>query len=304
MELVQTIDELQEALLELQRMHPNAPRQLVPTMGALHEGHRELLKHAVEQGPTVATIFVNPMQFGPNEDFERYPRDLTHDQEVCKQEGVSILFAPSTHEMALDEQHFMIQPMGLIQHMCGPHRPGHFEGVCHVVMRLFSLTQPDEAWFGQKDFQQYRILEAMVDEFALPIQMHCVETVREADGLALSSRNRYLSPQERESAVALFQALEQMKLAIEANEPTQQLQKVRNELHAQLSTAGFRLEYLDVFDVSTLTPVAGSTFEKSSPGESTPEKSTLGQPLVIAGAGWMGDTRLIDNLLINTDSNL
>jgi pantoate--beta-alanine ligase len=289
MELVQTIHELQEALAELQSMHPNAPRQLVPTMGALHEGHRELLKHAVEQGPTVATLFVNPLQFGPNEDFDRYPRDLTHDQEVCREEGVSVLFAPTLQQMALDEQHFMIHPRGLIQHMCGPHRPGHFEGVCHVVMRLFSLIQPDEAWFGQKDFQQYRVLEAMVDEFALPIRMHCVETVREADGLALSSRNRYLSPQERESSVALFQALEQLKLAIEAKHPPKQLQQTRNELHAQLSEAGFRLEYLDVYDVSTLAPFG---------------ESTLDQPLVVAGAGWMGDTRLIDNILINTESNV
>ncbi|MDA0907011.1 MAG: pantoate--beta-alanine ligase [Bacteroidetes bacterium] len=287
MEVVQTIDKLREALLELQRTHPNHPRQLVPTMGALHEGHRELLRHAVEQGPTVATLFVNPLQFGPNEDFDRYPRDLSHDQEVCQQEGISVLFAPFPQEMALDQQQFVIQPKGLIQHMCGPHRPGHFEGVCHVVMRLFSLTQPDEAWFGQKDFQQYRVLEAMVDELALPIRMHCVETVREADGLALSSRNRYLSPQERGSAVAMFKALEQLKQAIEAKEASALLQKKRNELHEQLSAAGFRLEYVDVYDVSTLTPVL----------EPHP-----GQPLVVAAAGWLGQTRLIDNLLTDTES--
>lgn len=287
MDVVQTIEELWEALADLQQTQPTQPRQLVPTMGALHEGHRELLKHAVEQGPTVATLFVNPLQFGPNEDFDRYPRDLTRDQEVCRQEGVSILFAPTPQEMALDEQQFVIQPKRLIQHMCGPYRPGHFEGVCHVVMRLFSLTQPDEAWFGQKDFQQYRVLEAMVDEFALPIGMHCVETVREADGLALSSRNRYLSPQERESAVAMFQALEQLKLAIEANEPPKQLQKKRNDLQTQLSGVGFRLEYLDVFDVSTLEPA--------------PEPAQ-GQPIVVAAAGWLGQTRLIDNLLIDVKS--
>ena len=284
MEIIHTIDALQEALLAQQKAFPNRSRQLVPTMGALHEGHRELLKHAVAEGPTVATIFVNPLQFGPNEDFDRYPRDLTHDQKVCEEEGVSILFAPHPEEMALSNQQFVLQPNNLIDHMCGPHRPGHFEGVCHVVMRLFQLIQPNEAWFGQKDFQQYRVLEAMVDEFAMPIHMHCVETVREADGLALSSRNRYLSAQERERAVTLFNALEQIKEAVEAKEPAEIIQKKRKQLKTQLSDAGFRLEYLDVFNVSTLAP------SKTFPD---------GHPFVVAGAGWVGQTRLIDNLLIN-----
>ncbi len=284
MEIIHTIDALQEALLAQQKAFPNRSRQLVPTMGALHEGHRELLKHAVAEGPTVATIFVNPLQFGPNEDFDRYPRDLTQDQKVCEEEGVSILFAPHPEEMALSNQQFVLQPNNLIDYMCGPHRPGHFEGVCHVVMRLFQLIQPDEAWFGQKDFQQYRVLEAMVDEFAMPIHMHCVETVREADGLALSSRNRYLNAQERERAVTLFNALEQIKEAVEAKEPAEIIQKKRKQLETQLSDAGFRLEYLDVFNVSTLAP------SKTFPD---------GQPFVVAGAGWVGQTRLIDNLLIN-----
>lgn len=284
MDIVYTIDALQEALLALQKAFPNKSRQLVPTMGALHEGHRALLKHAVAEGPTVATIFVNPLQFGPNEDFDRYPRDLTQDQKVCEEEGVSVLFAPNPKEMALAHQQFTIQPNNLIQHMCGPHRPGHFEGVCHVVMRLFQLIQPNEAWFGQKDFQQYRVLEAMVDEFAIPIHMHCVETVREADGLALSSRNRYLSAQERESAITLFHVLEQIKKAVEGNESAETIQKKRKQFETQLYDAGFRLEYLDVFDVSTLAP--SKTY-------------TDGQPFVVAGAGWLGQTRLIDNLLIN-----
>ena len=284
MEIIHTIDALQEALLAQQKAFPNRSRQLVPTMGALHEGHRELLKHAVAEGPTVATIFVNPLQFGPNEDFDRYPRDLTQDQKVCEEEGVSILFAPHPEEMALSNQQFVLQPNNLIDYMCGPHRPGHFEGVCHVVMRLFQLIQPDEAWFGQKDFQQYRVLEAMVDEFAMPIHMHCVETVREADGLALSSRNRYLNAQERERAVTLFNALEQIKEAVEAKEPAEIIQKKRKQLETQLSDAGFRLEYLDVFNVSTLAP------SKTFPD---------GHPFVVAGAGWVGQTRLIDNLLIN-----
>jgi len=284
MEIIHTIEALQEALLAQQKAFPNRSRQLVPTMGALHEGHRELLKHAVAEGPTVATIFVNPLQFGPNEDFDRYPRDLTQDQKVCEEEGVSILFAPHPEEMALSNQQFVLQPNNLIDYMCGPHRPGHFEGVCHVVMRLFQLIQPDEAWFGQKDFQQYRVLEAMVDEFAMPIHMHCVETVREADGLALSSRNRYLNAQERERAVTLFNALEQIKEAVEAKEPAEIIQKKRKQLETQLSDAGFRLEYLDVFNVSTLAP------SKTFPD---------GQPFVVAGAGWVGQTRLIDNLLIN-----
>ncbi|MFF4988488.1 pantoate--beta-alanine ligase [Streptosporangium saharense] len=250
---------------------------LVPTMGALHEGHRSLIRSAREQADHVAvSIFVNPLQFGPNEDFSRYPRTFDVDLEICADEGVSIVFAPSADDMYAKDRQVSVSAgqMGTIVE--GAFRPGHFDGVLTVVLKLFNLVQPDIAVFGRKDAQQLAMIRRMVADLDVPVSVVGAPTVREADGLALSSRNRYLSPHERHTALALSRAL---FAGARGRTPAEILGQARAVLDAE---PGVALDYLVLVDPATFTEA-----ENGYQGEA-----------VLAVAARVGATRLIDNVAI------
>jgi pantoate--beta-alanine ligase len=260
----------------------NKSLALVPTMGALHNGHLSLIKLAKQHADVVVvSIFVNPEQFGPSEDFDSYPRELEKDLLKCKNENVDLVFAPDRSEI-YDTQNFLsIKINSLNNHMCGGSRPGFFEGVLLIVNKLFNIIKPDVAIFGQKDIQQYIIINQMVNEFNHDIEMIMAPIERANDGLALSSRNSYLSVEERTIAPGLYRSLKYIKARIMqgVSRPTLLIQHQKSELEEK----GFKIDYLDVFSFKTLEPVI------------TLSHSTI---YIIAGAVWLGKTRLIDNILI------
>ncbi|GAA4077582.1 pantoate--beta-alanine ligase [Actinomadura miaoliensis] len=254
---------------------------LVPTMGALHEGHRSLIRRARELADTVAvSIFVNPLQFGPNEDFDRYPRTFAADVEACAAEGVDIVFAPTREVMYPSEPLVRLDsgPMGGVVE--GVTRPGHFDGVLTVVLKLFNLVRPDVAVFGEKDAQQLALIRRMVADLDVPVEIVGGPTVREIDGLALSSRNRYLSGDERRTAVSLSQALQAGADAV-ADGPSAVLRAARAVLDkAAAADPPLALDYLVLVDPATFTEV---------------DDAHTG-PAVLAVAGRVGATHLIDNV--------
>lgn len=255
---------------------------LVPTMGALHEGHISLIEIAGKRADAVVvSIFVNPTQFGPNEDFDSYPRQLQEDVESCARAGVSIVFAPDREEIYAEESYFNISIISLNEHMCGGSRPGFFEGIVLVVNKLFNIVEPQIAVFGQKDIQQVQILRQMVKEFHHGIEIVSGPIRRANDGLALSSRNTYLSDEERVEAPGLYRSLlyieEQVRSGVHT--PKLLIEHQKSELEAK----GFEIDYLNLFAKKTLAPV--ETLQK-------------GQEYIIAGAAYLGKTRLIDNILI------
>jgi pantoate--beta-alanine ligase len=251
----------------------------VPTMGALHEGHAALVRAARGASAfVVVSIFVNPTQFGPKEDFAKYPRTLEADQKLCGAAGASLIFAPSVEEMYPTNSFTFMDVTKLGDSLCGASRPGHFRGVCTVVLKLFNVVNPDAAHFGSKDYQQARIITQMVRDLNVPVSVRIEPTVREPDGLALSSRNRYLSATERAVAPKIYQAL----LAIRARAGAGEVDAARLEsaLHAELSAIpGARVDYARVVDAETLQSVA-----------------RLDHPAVAAVAVFLGGTRLIDNV--------
>ena len=252
---------------------------LVPTMGALHAGHISLMEKARGQCDVLAvTIFVNPLQFGPNEDYQRYPRNLGRDLEICERAGVDVVFAPALEALYVSEQKIFIEITELADHLCGPFRPGHFRGVATVVAKLFNVIQPDKAYFGEKDYQQLCIIRKMVEDLNLPIEIMPVATYREPDGLALSSRNVYLGPEERAAAPALFRALSSARRMIEDGEKDVGVIK---ESSAWILDAEshIRPEYFEIVDPANLQPV-----------------TEIAGEVRIAGAIWIGKTRLIDNV--------
>ena len=254
---------------------------LVPTMGALHSGHTELFKKARDHSDAVVvSIFVNPTQFGPNEDFDTYPRQLEKDLETCKSFGIDLVFAPERDEMYGDNE-LSIQIDTLNRHMCGASRPGFFEGVLLVVNKLFNIIKPDIAVFGQKDIQQFQIIDQMNSEFNHGINLIMAPIVRANDGLALSSRNAYLSDEERVLAPGLYRSLQYIQKRIEegVDTPGLLLEHQKSELEAK----GFKIDYLNVFLKTTLQPV-----------KTLKEKKRY----IIAVAAYVGSTRLIDNILI------
>jgi pantoate--beta-alanine ligase len=255
---------------------------LVPTMGALHAGHASLIRAArAETGFVVVSIFVNPTQFGPNEDLNRYPRTFEADRELCQAEGADLIFLPSPAEMYPPDYRTYVEVTGLQDGLCGSDRPGHFRGVATVVLKLFTIVTPDLAYFGQKDAQQARIIEQMTRDLNLPLRIRTCPIVREPDGLALSSRNRYLNPTERRHAVVLYQALQEAEQAInqgERNPAT--LQQALIKRVAQTPNAV--LDYAALVDAHTLQPV-----------------TTLQGKVLIALAVKFGSTRLIDNLVVS-----
>lgn len=251
----------------------------VPTMGNLHAGHVSLVELAKRHGdPVVASIFVNPLQFGPGEDFERYPRTLESDCEKLAAAGCDLVFAPDVAEMYPVPQTFTVQPSAsLTNDLCGAFRPGHFSGVATVIMKFFNLVQPRVAVFGRKDFQQLRVIQELVRQFNLPIDIVAGATLREADGLAMSSRNAYLGASERLQAAALQRELAAIVAAVRTGERDYEALCATAVRH--LKMAGWRVDYIALRDAMTLQPP-------------TPE-SRQG---VVLGAAWLGSTRLIDNL--------
>jgi pantoate--beta-alanine ligase len=248
-------------------------------MGALHAGHEKLLQTArAECDFLTATIFVNPLQFGPAEDFSRYPRSLSGDLEMCERNGVDLVFAPSVEEMYPMPQVTFVDVERLNAHLCGKFRPGHFRGVATVVIKLLHILQPARAYFGEKDMQQLAIIRRMVVDLALDVTIVGVPTVREADGLALSSRNKYLNPDERKAAPALYRALQHAVSRIRGGET--ETSKVRDAALTLLSeTPLIRVQYFEIVDPEELQPV-----------------EIIQGPVCIASAVWIGSTRLIDNL--------
>jgi pantoate--beta-alanine ligase len=252
---------------------------LVPTMGALHEGHASLIRLARRDGGFVAvSVFVNPTQFGPAEDFTRYPRTLPADLAICERDGADLVFAPDAATMYPPGSRTVVEVTELGDYLCGPARPGHFRGVATVVLKLLNIVQPDRAYFGQKDAQQVRIIQQMVRDLDVPTQIVVGPTVREPDGLALSSRNRYLDPAQRRHATALYNALTDVRRRVAAGD--RDAAALRRALADRLrATPGAALDYAEVVDADTFRPV-----------------DRLTGPAVAAVAVKFGATRLIDNL--------
>ena len=255
---------------------------LVPTMGNLHEGHLSLMRRARdEQGFVVATIFVNPIQFRPGEDYEKYPRSPEQDGRLCAEVGVDAIFAPTVESMYPPESRTRVRVTGLDEPLCGHDRPGHFEGVATVVSKLFNLIPADAAYFGQKDFQQAKLIERLVADLNFPIEIVVCPTVRESDGLALSSRNAYLSPDERLQAAGLFQSLEFAETLVKkgATDPNRVRQEMRRLIESQPLA---QIDYVELVDPETLEPA-----------------ESLAGAVLAAVAVRFGATRLIDNAILN-----
>jgi pantoate--beta-alanine ligase len=261
----------------------------VPTMGNLHEGHLSLMRIARTYGdPVVASIFVNRLQFGPSEDFDKYPRTFEQDAEKLEKEGVYILFAPTEKDLYPEPQDYRVDPphdLGDI--LEGEFRPGFFKGVCTVVLKLFSCVQPNASVFGKKDYQQLMIVRRMVEQFALPVEIIGAETIRAEDGLALSSRNGYLSTAERQEAPELYKVLHQIKQSVAGSSSitNAMIQEIEHVAHQKLLGRGWQPDYLSVrLQQNLLTP--------------NQEQLKKQDPLVILAAAKLGKTRLIDNLEI------
>ena len=256
-------------------------RALVPTMGALHDGHAALIRRARQECEVVVvSIFVNPLQFDNSDDLARYPRLLDADLHVCEQLGVDVVFAPSDAEVYPQPLLCTVDVGPLADHLCGKFRPGHFRGVATVVLKLLEIVRPDIAYFGEKDAQQVAIIKRMIADFNLPVALVEVPTVREPDGLALSSRNRHLQPEERPLAASLYGALDAARRQI-LNGARSSAAIRAAALERIQTTNSVRLEYFEVVDPSTLQPV-----------------DVISGPVRIAAAMWVGATRLIDNVFV------
>lgn len=279
MKIISTIDELRDQLRGQLRT------AFVPTMGNLHEGHLSLMRLARKHGdPVVASIFVNRLQFGPNEDFDKYPRTFQADVEKLEKEGVYVLFAPTEKDLYPEPQEYRVQPPDTLGNTLeGEFRPGFFNGVCTVVTKLFSCVQPRVAVFGKKDYQQLMIVRNMARQFALPTEIIGAETFRAEDGLALSSRNMYLSGEERAEAPALYGALN--FVANEMRAGHLDVFSLEREAMAQLAQRGWKPDYISIRKRIDLQPPSAGDLAQ-------------GAPLVVLAAAKLGTTRLIDNLEI------
>lgn len=255
---------------------------LVPTMGALHEGHLSLVRQAKREcDVAIATIFVNPTQFGPQEDFQKYPRTLARDLELLAQAACEFVFAPEAAEMYPPGAGTFVEPPKIADVLEGVCRPGHFRGVATIVLKLFNIIPADVAYFGQKDFQQALLIRHLAADLNVPVRIKVCPIVREADGLALSSRNRYLSPAERTTALAISRSLAQAQALVASNERDAAAIKAR--MLEVLARGGIeRVEYVALADPETLV-----------------ERARLDAPTVALVAAWVGTTRLIDNQLLS-----
>lgn len=280
MKIIKTIPEMKAAISG----HKSAGRTigLVPTMGFLHEGHLSLVRAARKKADvTVVSIFVNPAQFGPKEDLKTYPRDLNRDSVMLEKEGVDYVFHPEAGEMYPQGYKTYVEVPDLQVKLCGRSRPGHFRGVCTVVLKLIQIVEPDFAFFGQKDALQAIILRKMAQDLNLDVQVEIMPIVREADGLAMSSRNTYLSPEERAAALVLSRSLEAAKSEIEHGE--RRAEVILDGMKAMIGQEPLaRIDYVEAVDMEDLDPVKKIV------------KGTL-----IALAVFIGPTRLIDNIIIS-----
>jgi pantoate--beta-alanine ligase len=278
MQVVQTIAECRAERLKMARKKV----ALVPTMGALHAGHLALIDAAKKNASAVVvSIFVNPTQFGPKDDYQKYPRPLAVDLAKCEAAGVDLVFNPSAEEMYKPGAPEIVVDVPVLTTVLeGKHRPGHFKGVCQIVAKLFNIVRPTMAFFGQKDFQQFRVLSAMVEALDQPVDIRGVPTIRDADGLALSSRNQFLSPADRERALSINRALNiseaEFKTGVrQTNRLVATMQRVLLEQHLSI-------DYIAAVDAYTLKPV-----------------EVVDAPTVLAIAARVGSTRLIDNVIVN-----
>ncbi len=278
-----------QSFLQVMEATPQSSQQvlgnlgLVPTMGALHEGHLSLIRQArYENRWVIVSIFVNPLQFSPNEDLERYPRPLEQDQELCQVEGVDAIFAPIPSEIiGIGEITAVVPPTSLTERLCGQSRPGHFQGVATIVLKLLNLVQPDRAYFGQKDAQQLAIIQRLVKDLNVPTQIVSCPIIRESSGLALSSRNQYLDGSEQQTAQVLHDSLQQSQAQFKAG--VRDCQSLLDTIHRTVAQkSGVRLEYAEVAEPTTLDPLA--------------IVETVG---LVAIAAHIGSTRLIDNILLD-----
>ncbi len=277
--ILTTIEEIRSAVEKARQ----AGRTIgcVPTMGALHEGHASLIRRARELSDfVVVTVFVNPTQFGPSEDLAKYPRTLDADERLSEESGANAIFAPSVSEMYPADTHTTVEVGTLGEHLCGPSRPGHFRGVATVVLKLLNIVRPDVALFGAKDGQQARIIRRMVLDLNVPTTIDVAPTIRESDGLAMSSRNRFLSPSERAAAPGIYRALLAIKDRAAAGEnDVARLESVLASMLAAIPAA--RVDYARIVDDATLQPIA-----------------RLNKPAFAAVAVVLGTTRLIDNITL------
>ncbi len=278
MYIAKTIEEMKNIR---QKIPENKKVGFVPTMGYLHQGHLSLLKKARKENDVVIlSIFVNPIQFGPNEDLDRYPRDFERDEKLAKEVGTDIIFYPTQKEMYPKGFSSYVITEGLDRHLCGAKRPGHFKGVMTVVLKLFNITKPHNTYFGQKDIQQARIIEQMIKDFNLDINFHICPIVREEDGLAMSSRNTYLSPEERKQAIALYKGIQLGEELFKSGE--RDAEKIKKEVEKVVNSFNLaKIDYVDIVDYATMTPV-----------------TKLGEKSVLALAVYFGKTRLIDNTIL------
>jgi len=280
--ITQTIDDTRKALTGARRR--GLTIGLVPTMGALHAGHISLIRAArAETGFVVVSIFVNPTQFGPSEDFHRYPRPFDQDVQVCAAEGVDLIFHPDSGTLYPAGHQTYAEVHNLEKVLCGASRPGHFRGVATIVCKLFNIIQPDVAYFGQKDAQQARIIQQMVRDLNLPLAIHMQPIAREADGLALSSRNQYLDANQRRQATVLYRSLEEVRELVDAGQRDAAIlvQAMKNRI---ATAPAARLDYAAVVDFETLKPL-----------------ERLHGQVLVALAVHFGSTRLIDNILLKVD---
>lgn len=279
MKLIKTISEMRAALLSLEKAGKTVG--LVPTMGALHEGHMSLVEaSAKENDVTVVSVFLNPIQFGKNEDLDSYPRRLEKDAELVEAHGGTFVFAPSVSEMYPDGDPLTLVRDESLEHLyCGVYRPGHFRGVLTVVSKLFNISGADRAYFGKKDYQQAFLIRRMVKDLNFPVEIRLVPIVREDSGLARSSRNEYMNPSEREAAVAISRALLAAKAAYDSGERSVNL--LRSRIQECVAHAGGVVQYVEIASQETLQ--ANST-------------GTIDSPSVILIAAFFGTTRLIDNI--------
>jgi pantoate--beta-alanine ligase len=277
MEIVETVEDMASMARQWSFSRNTA---LVPTMGALHEGHLSLVRAARKQSyRVIVSIFVNPLQFGPAEDFAKYPRTLDSDKELLAAAGADLIFAPDPADLTPADMVFSVDPGPLGNVLCGKYRPGHFAGVTTIVTKLFQVVRPGSAFFGWKDAQQFLILRKMVEDLNMPLEMHGLETMREEDGLAMSSRNSYLTPEQRAAAPAIYRALAQLRQSYESGNTS------AASLLADLSQAlnaepVLKLQYAEAVTMDSLEPV-----DTIVPGNT-----------LVAVAAFAGDTRLIDNV--------
>ncbi|MFY2249027.1 pantoate--beta-alanine ligase [Priestia megaterium] len=284
MKVITTIKDMQQEMKKEKQLGRSIG--FVPTMGYLHEGHATLLGAARTENEVVAlSIFVNPTQFGPNEDFDMYPRDFERDERVAKEANVDYLFYPSVEEMYKSSRSVAITVRDRVDVLCGQKRPGHFDGVATVLTKLFHIVTPNRAYFGKKDAQQVAVVDGLIEDFNFPVELRAVDTVREADGLAKSSRNVYLTDKEREEAPVLFKSLQSALQLLEGGEKQVEIIKGTIRKEIEQHTSG-KVDYIEVYTYPELKPI----------------KKAAGK-IIIALAVQFSKARLIDNVIVDVQGD-